>query len=430
MIRNSPEERDKLIVKGGEKLFGGVKISGAKNAALPIMAASLLPSEGKTKLTNLPMVADVLTMKAAMEKLGVHIHLSEGSASIDACTFNNHIMPLDDSKKMRASVLVAGPLLAKVGEAIIAEPGGCAIGNRPIDLHLMGLQTLGAKVERVNKEYLKIKANKFRGNTINLPFPSVGATENLMMAACLAEGKTIINNAAREPEIVDLANFLTNTGARIVGAGTSIIKIEGVKKLEATKYKIIPDRIEAGTFIMAAAITEGEVQIKDVIPEHLASVIEVLKKIGVNINVERDQNTINVTGMKKYKSINITTVPYPGFPTDLQPLLTSLLSLSKGVSTITDTIFPERFSYVNELRKMGADIIVEGNSATVRGVEKLHGAEVSATDLRAGAALILAGLTAEGTTTVKNVYHIDRGYEKIDEKLRKLGAKVTRSVCL
>jgi UDP-N-acetylglucosamine 1-carboxyvinyltransferase len=422
-------EFDTLTIKGGTKLYGNVKVSGAKNAALPIMAASLLPSEGRTKLANLPIVDDVLILKAAMEKLGVHIHFSEDSALIDTDIINNHVMPLDDSKKMRASVLVAGPLLASVGEAIIAEPGGCVIGNRPIDLHLMGFQTLGAKVERMNKEYLKIKADKLKGNTINLPSASVGATENLMMAACLAEGKTIINNAAREPEIVDLANFLTNMGAGILGAGTSIIKIEGVKKLEATEHKTMPDRIEAGTFIMAGAITGGEVQVKDVIPEHIANVIEVLKKVGVSISVELDQNTIVAMGMKKHKAIDVVTASYPGFPTDLQPLLTSLLSLSEGVSMITDTIFPKRFCYVNELRKMGADIMVAGNSAIVKGVKKLHGTEVSATDLRGGAALILSGLAADCATTVNNVYHVDRGYEKIEEKLRNLGARVTRSSC-
>lgn len=428
MIHNPLDEHDTLVIEGGSRLFGSVKISGAKNTALPIMAASILSSEGQTKLENLPIVADVLTLKATMEKLGIRVHLSKNSASIDVCTLDNHVIPLNDSKKMRASILLAGSLLAKVGEVIIAQPGGCVIGNRPIDVHLLGFQTLGAKVERVNKECLKITADRLSGNMITLPFPSVGATENLMTAACLAEGRTIINNAAKEPEIVDLANFLTNMNARIVGAGTPIIKIEGVKKLEATKYKIIPDRIEAGTFIIAAAITGGEVRIKDVMPKHLARVIEVLKRVGVSISVKLGQNTMIAMGMKKHKAINVVADSYPGFPTDLQPLLASLLSLSEGVSTITDTIFPKRFCYVNELRRMGADIMVAGNSAIVRGVKKLHGAEVSATDLRGGAAVILSALAADGATTVNNVYHIDRGYEKIEEKLRKLGAKVVRCV--
>lgn len=415
-----------IIIQGGAKLTGKVTISGAKNAALPIMAASLLPSNGKTKLVNVPTVSDVLTLKVAMEKLGAHMHLYEGYALINAYTLNNHIVPLDESKKMRASVLLAGPLLAKVGEVMIAEPGGCVIGNRPIDLHLAGFKALGAKVQRVDDEYLKIKANRLLGNMINLHFPSVGATENIMMTACLAEGKTLIKNAAREPEIVDLANFLVCMGAKVKGAGTSTIKIEGVKELAATEYKVIPDRIEAGTFIIAAAITRGEVQIKSVIPEHLARVIKVLEKVGVRIDVEWSRNAMIVTGMKKYKATDVTTAPYPGFPTDFQPLLTPLLSLSKGVSTVTDAVFPKRFSYVDELRKMGADITVAGNSAIVRGVQKLLGAEVSASDLRAGAALILAGLAAEGETRIKNVHHIDRGYNRFEDKLAKLGAKIKR----
>lgn len=428
-MNNISRKEGKLIIKGEARLRGSVKISGAKNSALPIMAASLLPSEGRTKLTNLPRVADVLTLKTAMKKLGVPIHFSEGHALVDSCAIHNSVMPLDDSKKMRASILVTGPLLARAGQAIVAEPGGCVIGKRPIDLHLMGFQALGAKVERLNKEYIRIKANRLRGNKINLPFPSVGATENLMMAACLARGKTIISNAAREPEIIDLANFLITIGARILGAGTSIIEISGVKKLRAAEYKIIPDRIEAGTFIIAAAMAKGKVQIKDVIPEHLTTVAQVIERIGVNISVKRDQNVIIAKGTDRYRATNVTTGPYFGFPTDLQPLLASLLSTSNGVSRITDTVFPQRFSYVNELRRMGADITVLGNSAIVNGVEKLHGTEVLATDLRGGAALILAGLAAEGTTTVNGMSHVDRGYEKIDEKLRKLGASVTRNVC-
>lgn len=425
MTCSLPDQCDALIIEGGIPLVGCVKISGSKNAALPIMAASILSSVGTTQLENLPLVSDVLTLKRVMEKLGVSVRLFEDSAIIDASGIVSHIVPLNDSMKMRASVLMAGPLLARTGEAVIVQPGGCVIGSRPIDMHLMGFQKLGAKIKHLNNKYVEIKANRLHGTAIDLPFPSMGATENLMMAACLAEGETVIRNAAREPEIVDLANFLASMGAKIVGAGASSIKIDGVKKLGCTNYKVMPDRIEAGTYIIAAAITQSEVQIENVMVEHLAKVIEILTKIGISIRVQSDKNIIVVEGLGKYAAANIITAPYPGIPTDLQPLLTSLLSLSCGISTVKETVFPERFCYIKELTKMGADVSVVSNKASVRGVSRLFGADVSATDLRAGAALILAGLAAEGVTTIMNCSLVYRGYERIEEKLQRLGASVT-----
>ena len=414
------------MIEGGIKLSGAIKISGAKNAALPIMAASLLPFDGQTKIGNLPMVADVLTLKSALEKLGARFNVSDSYTSIDANEINNTVMPIDDTKKMRASFFVTGALLAKFGEVTISQPGGCVIGKRPIDFHLAGFQALGAKIERANEDCIKIKADKLKGAAINLPFPSVGATENLMMSACLAEGQTIINNSALEPEIVDLATFLKKMGARIKGDGTSIIKIDGVKKLNSVDHKIIPDRIEAGSFMIAAAITGGDITINNVVPEHLSILIDALNEAGANAVVKPDGNSVVVNGKTRCNPLNVLTAGFPGFPTDLQPLLASLLSLSTGHSTITDTIFPSRFCYVTELRRLGADITVIKNSASIRGVKELHGAEVYATDLRGGFALILAGLIAKYTTTIKNVHYIDRGYENLTWKLQELGANIIR----
>ena len=412
---------EKIVIKGGRKLKGTIHISGAKNATLPIMAASLLPSEGKTKLMNAPIVSDVLTLKAILDKLGARVSLSEDCALIDANIVNNHIMPLEESKNMRASVLVAGPMLAKVGEVMITEPGGCVIGNRPIDLHLTGFKALGAKVERVNKEYLKIKADKLIGNRINLHFPSVGATENLIMAACLAEGKTLIENAAREPEIVDLANFLVRMGAKIKGAGTSTIKIEGVKELAAAEYAIMPDRIETGTYIVAAAITKGDILIKNTSLNLLERVVLKLKQIGVKIE-EVDEGA-RVTSSHNFHPVDIVTEAYPGFPTDMQPIITPLLLIAHGKSIIKETIFNQRFNHIPELRKMGADIKVSGDTIFIRGVSKLGGAEVETLDIRSGGSLVLAGLIAEGETTISEVHQIFRGYEKPLEKLKNVGAE-------
>jgi UDP-N-acetylglucosamine 1-carboxyvinyltransferase len=412
---------------GGSPLNGTVTISAAKNASLPIIAASILASSGQTEIGNLPLVADVLTLKSALEKIGTSIKVSENHATIDANQIEHTILPEDDTKKMRASFFVTGALLARFGEVTVSQPGGCVIGSRPIDFHLDGFKTLGAKVERLNEHYIKISASKLVGNTINLPFPSVGATENLMMAACLAEGHTKIQNAALEPEIVDLANFLRKMGAKIKGDCTSTIDIDGVSQMQSVKYDIIPDRIEAGSYMLAAAITGGEVSVKNVVPDHVLSLIDALRKIGANITIT-DNRSLMVKGTNKIQSFNVVTECFPGFPTDLQPLLVALLSISNGVSTVTDTIFPKRFCYVTELARLGADITVADNSAVVRGVKRLRGADVYATDLRGGFALIIAALVAKGTTTIRNVHYIDRGYQNVTQKLQQLSANITRNL--
>lgn len=422
-----PKEHDtKLVIEGGEKLSGSVKISGAKNAALPIIAASLLPTEEKTVLKDVPIVKDVIVFREILEKFGTQIRFSNNEMVIDANNINDRLTSSRKSNEIRASILIAGPLLAKYGEVTTVDPGGCAIGNRPINFHLKSLQLLGAKVERKNGGQIEIRSSRLRGTNIRLSFPSVGATENLMMAASLAEGTTIIENAAKEPEIVDLAHFLVSMGAKIRGAGTSSIKVDGVKKLHATSHTLIPDRVEAATYIVASAITGGNVEIKNVLPEHLTMPIKALRKIGLQIIVNEDEKSMVVAGNKKLRPLSLSTAPYPGFPTDMQPLLTSLLSTVRGKSVIVETIFERRLGHVSELNRMGANNKVNGNSITINGVEKLHGANVKATDLRAGAALVLAGLAAEGKTIVEGVNHIDRGYECLEEKIKKLGAKIHR----
>jgi UDP-N-acetylglucosamine 1-carboxyvinyltransferase len=413
---------EKIVIKGGRKLKGTVNISGAKNAALPIMAASLLPYQGRTKLLNVPMVNDVLTLGRALDKLGARVHLSEYCALIDTNNVDNYMMPLGESKEMRASILVTGPLLARFGQVIVTEPGGCLIGNRPIDIHLAGFKALGAKVKKVNKQYLKIEANFLEGNKINFRFPSVGATENLMMAACLAKGKTTIENAAREPEIVDLANFLACMGAKIKGAGSSTIKIEGIKELVATEYTIMPDRIETGTYLVAAAITHGSILLKNSDLTLLGKVVSKMRKVGVEI--EEVDEGVRIASSDTFHPINLVTEVYPGFPTDMQPIITPLLSIADGESTIKEAIFDQRFHHVPELRKMGAKINLCGNTIFINGVTKLRGAEVKARDIRSGGSLILAGLVAEGETTITGVNQILRGYEKPLEKLRNVGAEL------
>jgi len=420
------DKGSKMVIEGGKPLVGDVKISGSKNAALPIMAAALLSSNGTTKLENLPIVSDILTLADILRQLGASVNISGNSALISASEIGTHKVSLDNSKRMRASYLVAGPLLARTGEAIIAQPGGCVIGDRPIDLHLSGFQKLGAKIEHLNKDYVKLTADRLKGCQIDLPFPSVGATENLMLAASFAEGRTIITNAAREPEIIDTADFLTRVNARITGAGTSVVKIDGVKRIIAGKHKIIPDRIEAGSFMIASAITGGEIQIKNIEPEHLIAVQNLLEKIGVRVTLEPDSNTMVVISPNKLSNAHVTAIGYPGFPTDLQPLMTALLSLSNGESTVTDAVFPHRFCYVSELNRMGASIKVKGNTATIQGVTRFFGDTVCATDLRAGFALIMAGLAAQGKTIIDNMHYVDRGYENVAEKLKKLGASITR----
>lgn len=411
----------KILVKSGKRVSGQVQISGAKNAALALIAGSLL-SSGETIFENVPRIADLEMMLNILDQLGVEIDCqADGRFSIKPDGLKSVTAPYDLVKKMRASNLLIGPLVAKYGRAEIALPGGCDIGSRPMDLHLKGLQALGAEVV-VEHGCVKARANGLKGNVVYLDFPSVGATENIMMAATLAEGISVIENVAKEPEVVDLANYLNSMGAKIRGAGTDIIKIEGVKQLKGTAYSIIPDRIEAGTFMVAAAITAGEVLVSNVIPKHLDPVSAKLREIGAEVIEE--ENGLRVIGKQERKAADIKTLPYPGFPTDMQPQMMALLSVSKGTSVITENIFESRFKHVAEMKRLGAKIKIEGRSAIVEGVDCLSGASVHATDLRAGAALILAGLAAEGTTEIGNVSHIVRGYENIVEKFACLGVDI------
>ncbi len=413
---------EKIAIKGGNRLTGKVSISGAKNAVLPIIAASLL-AETNTILHDTPKLADVYTMINLVDQLGVKTSWqSQNTLAIDCNSLNNIETSQEFMRQMRASFLVMGPLLAKKGHAKMWLPGGCAIGSRPIDLHLKGFAALGAQI-KLGHGLVEAKANKLSGARIYLDFPSVGATENIMMAAVLAEGTTIIENAAEEPEIVALAMFLNNMGARVMGAGTNIIRVEGVKELSGATHTIIPDRIEAGTYMVAAAATGGDVLIDNVIEDHLKPIIAKLKEAGVNIYEEN--GGVRVVADKPINAIDIKTLPYPGFPTDMQAQIMALMTLAPGTSVITETIFENRFMHVNELKRMGAQIVIEGHTAVVKGVPRLTGAPVKATDLRAGAALVIAALMAEGETEIKGVYHIHRGYENLVEKLRNLGAEIS-----
>jgi len=414
----------RLVVSEGKPLKGRVRVSGAKNSVLPIIAASLL-ADGKSTINEIPYLKDVKIMCELVKSLGASVEVSPDQTRLDiSCkALTNTTAPYELVNKMRASFLVAGPLLARTGRAKISLPGGCAIGSRPIDLHLKGFTALGASITQ-GHGYIEARRNgRLKGGKIYLDFPSVGATENIMMAATLAEGVTTIENCAIEPEVVDLATFLTAMGAEIKGAGTDTIKITGVKELKAASHTIIPDRIEAGTFMVAAAITGGGVIIENVVTDHLKPVSAKLREAGVEISEEL--STIHVKG-GELRAVDIKTHPYPGFPTDMQSQMTSLLSVANGTSMVIETIFENRFMHVSELKRMGACIKIEGRSAIIEGCNKLTGAVVRATDLRAGAALILAGLIAEGTTEITDVEHIDRGYLKIDEKLRALGANITR----
>lgn len=416
---------EKIIVKGGKRLKGSVNISGAKNAALPIMAACLLSKQGRTKLRNVPMVGDVLVLTEILKKLGVSVHTSEGVALINAGNLGEHPLPVAESKKMRASSLLAGPLLARFGEVMITQPGGCVIGNRPIDMHLECFKAMGASVKKAGRDYLKIEAPALKGNRITLRFPSVGATENLMMVSCLASGKTIIENAAREPEIVDLANFLISMGAKIKGHGSSIIEVEGVNELAITDYRILPDRIETGTYIAASAITHGSILLKNADLSLLSNVVSKLREAGVRI--EENDKAVCISSREFLKPVDIVTAVYPGFPTDMQSIATAVFSTANGESTIMETIFENRFNHVRELNKMGANLTIQDNVILIKGVDCLQGAQVEALDLRSGAALILAGLAAEGETVIMGIDQIFRGYEDPLEKLRKVGAEVSLS---
>jgi UDP-N-acetylglucosamine 1-carboxyvinyltransferase len=413
---------EKLIIEGGVRLKGLVNISGAKNAALPIMAASIL-SSGESHIHNVPFLRDITTMGRLLSHLGLVFHQDDGTVVLDSSKIRSVEAPYNLVKTMRASVLVLGPLLARMGMAKVSLPGGCAIGARPINLHIMGLQKMGAEIE-LAEGYINAKVRRLRGATIYLDIPTVTGTENLMMAATLAEGTTVIENAACEPEVQDLADALISMGADIEGGGTTVIRIKGVNSLRPLNYRIIPDRIEAGTFIAAAGITGGEVEIRDCKVGHLESVIAKLKETGIEIDAEVDRLTVR--GPEKLNSVDLRTMPYPGFPTDMQAQFMALMAVSDGTSLITEGIFENRFMHVAEMRRLGADIRVEGATATVRGVGVLKGAPVMATDLRASASLVLAGLVADGITVIDRLYHIDRGYEMIEEKLKTLGARVRR----
>lgn len=414
---------EKIIIRGGKVLNGTVKIDGAKNAALPVLAASLLTT-GNNQFEEVPPLDDVITICKLLEQLGVQVVRREsGQLLIDASNITTHETPYELVRKMRASILVMGPLLARVGRARISLPGGCNIGTRPIDLHLKGFIALGAEVI-MGHGFIEAVAPRLTGGRIYLDFPSVGATENTMMAATLAQGTTIIENAAAEPEIVDLANYLNAAGAQVRGAGTSLIRITGVEELNGTVHTVIPDRIEAGTFLAAAAITGGRVLIKNVLGDHLKPVIAKFEEVGVKI-IEEDEGIL-VIGNSPLSATDIKTLPYPGFPTDMQAQIMAVLTIARGTSVITESIFENRYMHVDELKRMNANIKIEGRSAVIEGVAELTGAPVNASDLRAGAALVIAGLMARGTTEIGNIYHIDRGYYNFVSKLKALGADIWR----
>jgi len=415
---------EKIIVRGGKRLTGNVKVSGAKNAILPILAAAILATEGKSTIYDVPALDDVYTMIEVLKSIGVNVNFQDERVVIDATKVNNFEAPYDLVRKMRASFLIMGPLLARLGMARVALPGGCNIGTRPIDQHLKGFEAMGANIE-IGQGYIEGKTTgQLKGSKIYLDIASVGATENIMMAAVLAEGVTMIENAAEEPEIVDLANYLNAMGAKIRGAGTGTIRIEGVKKLSGATHTVIPDRIEAGTWMVAAAITEGDVVIENAIPEHLRPVIAKFREMG--ISVEEGDNTIRVNAKHPLKAVDIKTLPHPGFPTDMQSQFIALLMFAEGTSVVTETVFENRFMHVEEFKRMNGKIKIEGRTAIIEGESKISGAKVTATDLRAGAALILAALRAEGETEISDIYHIDRGYVDITGKLQALGADIKR----
>lgn len=416
---------EKIIVRGENKLNGTVEIEGAKNAVLPILAASILPTEGRTVLKNVPILSDVFTMNNVIRFLNVKVGFDEEAKeiAIDSTGDLSYEAPFKYVSKMRASIVVLGPLLARVKHAKVAMPGGCAIGSRPIDLHLKGLEAMGAKIIR-DDGYIEATTDGLKGANIYLDFPSVGATQNIMMAATLAQGTTIIENVAREPEIVDLANFLNKMGAKVTGAGTETIKVTGVDHLHGTEHYVVQDRIEAGTFMVAAAITQGNVLIKDAIEEHNKPLISKLEEMGAQIIQE--ENGIRVIGPAELKAVNVKTLPHPGFPTDMQPQISVAQLAANGTSTLTETVFENRFMHLEELRRMNANFKIEGNAAILSGPTNFSGSEVAATDLRAAAALVLAGLIAKGITQVTHLEYLDRGYWHFNQKLSALGAEIKR----
>ncbi|WP_196160141.1 UDP-N-acetylglucosamine 1-carboxyvinyltransferase [Reinekea sp. G2M2-21] len=416
---------DKLLITGGGKLDGEVRISGAKNAALPILAATLLTKD-TVRLSNLPHLNDITTMIGLLGCMGVNVVLNEDmSVEVSADGITEYTAPYELVKTMRASIVVLGPLLAHFGEANVSLPGGCAIGSRPVDLHIKGMEALGAQVDVIDG-YIRARSNgRLKGARIFFDKTTVLGTENVMMAAVLAEGTTVLENAAKEPEVVDLANCLIAMGAKISGAGTGTITIEGVESLHGCHHNVIPDRIEAGTYLVAGAVAGGRVRIKDVIPEHLESVIVKLREAGAEISMGDDWVEIHMNG-KQVKAVDITTAPYPAFPTDMQAQFTLLNAVAEGTGTVEETVFENRFMHISELERMGAKAKIKGNTVVIEGRQKLKGAPVMATDLRASASLVLAGLIAEGDTLVDRIYHLDRGYECIEEKLAGLGASIRR----
>ena len=415
---------DKLQITGGPPLEGEVRISGAKNAALPILAATLLV-DGPVTIGNVPHLQDVTTTNELLGRMGVTVSIDERMrVTVDASTIAHFIAPYELVKTMRASILVLGPLLSRFGQADVSLPGGCAIGARPVNLHVAGLQQLGAEIH-IENGFIKARAQRLQGARLVLETVTVTGTENLLMAATLAAGTTCIENAAREPEVVDLANFLNTMGARIHGAGTDTIVIEGVERLHGGSYEVLPDRIEAGTYLVAGAVTRGRVRVRNTRPDHLDAVLAKLREAGGQVTTGDDWVEIDMRG-RRPRSVDLRTAPYPAFPTDMQAQFAALNTVADGVGTITETIFENRFMHMLEMRRLGAEIRLEGNTAIIKGVPRLTAAPVMATDLRASASLVLAGLVADGCTEVARIYHIDRGYERIEEKLQGLGAQIRR----
>jgi len=416
---------DKLQINGGKPLEGEIRISGSKNATLPILAGCLL-ADSPVTVSNVPHLQDVTTMIELLGRMGVSVTIDEKMRiEVDAATIKEFFAPYQLVKTMRASILVLGPLVARHGSADVSLPGGCAIGARPVNIHVAGLQAMGADIH-IENGYIKARAGRLKGARLVLETVTVTGTENLMMAATLAEGQTLLENAAREPEVVDLANFLISMGAKIRGAGTDTIVIEGVERLNGTSYEVLPDRIEAGTYLVAGAITRGHVRIKNTRPEHLDAVLGKLRQAGARVDVGDTWIEVDMRG-RRPDAVDIRTAPYPAFPTDMQAQFAALNTVAKGVGTIVETIFENRFMHMLEMRRMGAEIRLEGNTAIINGVERLTAAPVMATDLRASASLVLAGLVAEGRTEIERIYHIDRGYEAIEEKFQQLGASIRRT---
>ncbi|HDC3284208.1 TPA: UDP-N-acetylglucosamine 1-carboxyvinyltransferase [Staphylococcus aureus] len=417
---------DKIVIKGGNKLTGEVKVEGAKNAVLPILTASLLASDKPSKLVNVPALSDVETINNVLKTLNADVTYKkdENAVVVDATKTLNEEAPYEYVSKMRASILVMGPLLARLGHAIVALPGGCAIGSRPIEQHIKGFEALGAEIHLENGNIYANAKDGLKGTSIHLDFPSVGATQNIIMAASLAKGKTLIENAAKEPEIVDLANYINEMGGRITGAGTDTITINGVESLHGVEHAIIPDRIEAGTLLIAGAITRGDIFVRGAIKEHMASLVYKLEEMGVELEYQEDGIRVRAEG--DLQPVDIKTLPHPGFPTDMQSQMMALLLTANGHKVVTETVFENRFMHVAEFKRMNANINVEGRSAKLEGKSQLQGAQVKATDLRAAAALILAGLVADGKTSVTELTHLDRGYVDLHGKLKQLGADIER----